>query len=261
MADTFIWYELMTSDEDEAIAYYEAVVGWTTADHPNTALTGFRYTMLSAGDRPVGGLMQISDEMRTAGALPAWLGYIHTDDVDATAKGIADDGGAIKVPPTDIPNVGRFALVADPGGASFYIMTPKPPEGAAMPPPAAPNTPGHFSWHELYSSMGDKAAFDFYAARFGWETFEEMDMGPMGIYRIFGADGVQMGGMMDKPCNIPVSTWGFYTNVDGIDAAAERVTQHGGQVLMGPHPVPGDSWIIQCVDPQGAKFALVSTTR
>jgi predicted enzyme related to lactoylglutathione lyase len=140
---------------------------------------------------------------------------------------------------------------AAPGGAEI----------STAPPPAAPTTPGLVSWHELYSSLGDKAAFDFYAARFGWETFEEMDMGPMGIYRIFGADGVQLGGMMNKPENIPVSTWGFYVNVDGIDAAAERVTKHGGQVLMGPHAVPGGSWIVQCVDPQGAHFALVSTTR
>ena len=82
----------------------------------------------------------------------------------------------------------------------------------------------------------------------------------MGKYRIFGADGVQMGGMMDKPENIPVSAWGFYINVDGIDAAVERVKANGGQVLMGPHEVPGGSWIIQAMDPQGANFALVSTT-
>ena len=86
-------------------------------------------------------------------------------------------------------------------------------------------------------------------------------MGPMGKYRIFGADGVQMGGMMDKPENIPVSAWGFYINVDGIDAAAERIKANGGQVLMGPHEVPGGSWIVQAMDPQGAAFALVSTTR
>ena len=121
--------------------------------------------------------------------------------------------------------------------------------------------PGKFSWHELYSSLGDKAAFDFYSGQFGWETMTEMDMGPMGTYRIFGKDGVQIGGMMNKPDNIPVSAWGFYFNVDGIDAAVERITANGGQVLMGPHEVPGGSWIVQAIDPQGANFALVSRTR
>ena len=86
-------------------------------------------------------------------------------------------------------------------------------------------------------------------------------MGPAGTYRIFGADGVQLGGMMNKPENIPVSTWGFYFNVEGIDAAIGRIGANGGQVLMEPHEVPGGSWIVQAMDPQGANFALVAPVR
>jgi predicted enzyme related to lactoylglutathione lyase len=89
----------------------------------------------------------------------------------------------------------------------------------------------------------------------------EMDMGPMGTYRIFGAGGVQMGGMMDKPENVPVSTWGFYVNVDGIDPAIARIEANGGRVTMGPHEVPGGSWVVQATDPEGVNFALVSATR
>jgi predicted enzyme related to lactoylglutathione lyase len=160
--------------------------------------------------------------------------------------------------PDDIPNVGRFAMVADPGGAAFYLLTPNSPE---QPPRAEPDMPGLVSWHELYAGQGQKAAFDFYSGQFGWETITEMDMGPMGVYRIFGSDGVQMGGMMDKPENVPASAWGFYVNVDGIDSAIERIHANGGQVTMGPHEVPGGSWVVQATDPQGASFALVSTTR
>ena len=159
--------------------------------------------------------------------------------------------------PDDIPDVGRFAMVADPGGAPFYVHDAAAARGRAAA-GSTRQTPGLVSWHELYSSLGDKAAFDFYSGQFGWETMHEMDMGPMGTYRIFGADGVQMGGMMNKPDNMPASAWGFYVNVDGIDAAVERVKANGGQVLMGPHEVPGGSWIVQAVDPQGANFALVS---
>ena len=258
MADKFFWYELMTSDQDGALDFYKAVVGWTAADHENPDMD-FRYTILSAGDRGIGGVMEITEAMRGGGARPGWVGYIHVEDTDAKARSIAEAGGTVLMGPDDIPNVGRFAMVADPGGAPFYVMTPLPRDDA--PPPAEPTTPGLFSWHELYSSLGDKAAFDFYSGQFGWETMHEMDMGPMGTYRIFGADGVQMGGMMNKPENIPVSTWGFYVNVDGIDAAVERVKANGGEVLMGPHEVPGGSWIVQGRDPQGANFALVSTAR
>jgi uncharacterized protein len=256
--DKFFWYELMTSDLDAAIGYYTKVVGWTASDMPMPGDSSQRYTILNVGERGVGGALQLTDQMRAGGARPGWLGYIHVGDADAAAKSIADAGGKVLMGPDDIPEVGRFAMVADPGGAAFYVMMPFP---RGEMPPLDPATPGVVSWHELYSSLGDKAAFDFYSGQFGWETITEMDMGPMGTYRIFGAEGVQMGGMMNKPDNIPVSMWGFYVNVDGIDAAAERVKANGGQVLMGPHEVPGGSWIVQCMDPQGAAFALVSTKR
>jgi predicted enzyme related to lactoylglutathione lyase len=258
-ADKFFWYELMTSDQDAAIDYYKQVVGWTASDMPMPGDdSGARYAILNVGERGIGGVMQLTDEMKAGGARPGWYGYIHVADADARATAIADAGGKVLMGPQDIPEVGRFAMVADPGGAPFYIMQPFPREQMA---PLDPAAPGVFSWHELYSSLGDKAAFDFYAGQFGWETMHEMDMGPMGTYRIFGADGVQLGGMMTKPENIPVSAWGYYVSVDAIDAAIGRATEHGGKVLRGPVEVPGGSWIAQCVDPQGAHFNMVSTAR
>jgi predicted enzyme related to lactoylglutathione lyase len=203
--------------------------------------------------------MALPAEAAKGGARPGWLGYVGVPDTDGAAKRIVEAGGAIHRGPDDIPNVGRFAVVADPGGAVFMLLTPLPRQDTPTPP--EPTTRGLVSWHELYSSMGQEAAFKFYSGQFGWDTAELMDMGPMGKYRIFGADGVPMGGMMDKPEHVSGSAWSFYVNVDGIDAAIERIKAHGGQVLMGPHEVPGGSWIVQAVDPQGAAFALVSVTR
>ena len=254
MADKFIWYELITADQDAAIDFYTNVIGWTAADHRDSEMGDLRYVILSAGGRGVAGVAPLTDEMR-----PGWLGYIGVADTDSAAGEVEADGGRILAGPGDIPNVGRFAHVADPGGAPFYLMTPLPRE--SEPAPSDPQTPGLVSWHELYSSLGDRGAFDFYSARFGWQTMHEMDMGPMGTYRIFGVDGVQLGAMMNKPDAVPASRWGFYINVEAIDAAAERVTAGGGQVRMGPIEVPGGSWIIQCVDPQGVDFALVAPKR
>ena len=257
MADRFIWYELLANDLDAALDFYTHVVGWTAADHENSAASGMRYSILSASGLGVGGAMQLTEQMRAGGARPAWLGYVGTADTDARAQEVAAAGGTILMPPGDIPNVGRFALVADPGGAVFYLLTPLGED----PPPLEPTTPGLVSWRELYSSIGEKAAFAFYSGLFGWETMTEMPMGEMGSYRIFGADGEQMGGMMDKPANVPASHWTFYVNVDGILAAVERVKARGGQVTLEPMEVPGGSWVIQGIDPEGATFALVSTTR
>jgi predicted enzyme related to lactoylglutathione lyase len=89
-----------------------------------------------------------------------------------------------------------------------------------------------------------------------------MDMGSMGVYRIFDeGDHKAMGdgGMMTKAPQIPVSSWGFYFNVDSIKAAIKRVESGGGKIVNGPMQVPGGGWIINGQDPQGAMFALVSS--
>ena len=257
MAAKFIWYELATPDPAAAIAFYGAVVGWTAFDFPGEPAGS--YSILSAGERGVGGVRRPGGECE--GMAPGWLGYVAVQDTDAVAGAVAEAGGAILMPPADIPGVGRFALVADPGGAAFYLLRPQPQGDAPPPPLPEPGAAGTVGWHELCSESGEEAAFDFYRSQFGWETFELMDMGPMGKYRIFGAEGAAIGGMMDKPANIERGGWSFYVNVHGIDAAADRVVACGGQVRMAPHQVPDGSWVLKATDPQGALFALVSTTR
>jgi len=262
MADDFFWYELMTPDQAGSQAFYTKVVGWTVAAPAMDDGHGNPYLVFSAGERGIGGLFQLTDEMQAHGARPAWVGYIHVADVDARVNAIVEAGGKQLMDPVELPGVGRFAMVADPGGAPFYVMNPRPAPGADPGPMPAPGTPGTCGWRELFSSLGEKEAFAFYSDQFGWESVGEFDMGgTMGIYRLWGHDGEQLGGMMKKPDNIPVSVWNFYFQVDGIDAAIARVEEAGGQVQNGPHQVPGGQWIVQGMDPQGAAFALLSNSK
>jgi hypothetical protein len=78
----------------------------------------------------------------------------------------------------------------------------------------------------------------------------------VGLYQQFSIAGETIGGMMTKPPMVPTSCWLYYFNVGDIDAAIKRVTAAGGQLLGGPMEVPDANWIAQCVDPQGAIFAL-----
>ena len=129
---------------------------------------------------------------------------------------------------------------------------PSPPQDPA------PGTPGYVGWHELCATDWQKA-FEFYAAMFGWQKGEPVDMGEMGIYQLFTTAGGSMpiGGMFNKPPSMPMPFWLFYFNVDDIDAALTRVQSGGGKLLNGPMQVPGGDWIVQCLDPQGAMFALL----
>lgn len=246
---SFIWYDLMTTDVPAAEAFYRAVVGWEAADQASSPTP---YKVLSAAGRGVGGLMPLPAEARAAGAQPGWIGYIAVDDVDAASSRLAEAGGTIHRAPADIPGIGRFAVVADPQGAVFMLITPTGWE----PPPAPPMTPGHICWHELYAVEG-RSAFAFYAGQFGWAEADALDMGAMGTYQIFAMGGMQSGGMMTKPASFPAPFWLFYAGVAQIDAAAERIAREGGQVLSGPMEVPGGAWIVQARDPQGAMFAVV----
>lgn len=246
----FFWYELMTSDTAAAETFYKKVVGWDSEPFPGSTMA---YTLFKAGDRGVAGLMTIPPQAAEMGARPAWIGYIYVDDVDAATDRIAKAGGKVFQPATDIPSVGRFSVVTDAQGAVFNLMKPSGPAQT----PAAPMSPGHIGWHELYAGDGP-SAFGFYADQFGWEKTTAMDMGAMGVYQLFSGagGGNDLGGMMTKPAEIPVPLWVFYFIVGNIDEAADRVADNGGKVLNGPMEVPG-AWILQGLDPQGAMFALV----
>jgi hypothetical protein len=251
--NTFVWYELMTTDTKAAAAFYGAVIGWN-GQESNQA--GIDYTVMSAGDKMVAGIMTLPPEVGEKGGRPGWVGYIGVDDVDTATESVKQSGGAVHRAPADIPNNGRFSVVADPQGAVFMLFKPMGSDNS----PARPGTPGHVSWRELYASDWQKA-LDFYSKQFGWTKADSVDMGPMGTYQLFAAGGEPIGGMMNKVASIPSPVWQYYFNVDGADAAAGRVSKNGGQVLMGPHEVPGGSWIVQCMDPQGAMFALAAPKR
>lgn len=250
----FVWYELMTSDPASATKFYENVLGMSGAD---SGMPGMNYTIVSAGGAPVGGIMGIPAEAKKMGAQPTWMGYIGVPDVDGYAAKVKAAGGAIHHAPEDIPGVGRFAVVADPHGASFMLFKGSSDEA---PPAAAPDTPGHVGWHELHAGDGP-AAFAFYSNLFGWAKDQAMDMGAMGVYQLFTAGGNAIGGMMTKTPDTPEPHWLYYFNVDAVETAMERVKKRGGQVLDGPMEVPGPMWIAQCKDPQGAMFAVVGAKK
>jgi predicted enzyme related to lactoylglutathione lyase len=245
----FVWYELMTSDTEAAGAFYGAVLGWSKRD---AGVAGMSYTIFSAGESPLGGMMTLPETAAAAGARPGWIGYVAVDDVDAAAARAKAAGGTIHRAADDIPGVGRFAVIADPQGAVLALFKGSGEE----PPPAAPSTPGHPGWRELLAADGE-AAFAFYAGLFGWTKAEAFDMGEMGVYQLFASGGADTGGMMTKPVAVPAPFWLYYFNVEEIDAAAARVQAGGGQILNGPMEVPGGRWILQCRDPQGGIFALL----
>jgi uncharacterized protein len=157
----FVWHQLDTSDPNAAKSFYKSLLGWTFKDND---MGGMTYTEIGLNGASFGGIMA---QMDPPGIPPHWGAYLYTDDVDAGAEQVKQLGGQIFYGPEDIPNVGRFAVVADPQGATFNLF--KPSGEGEMPPKPAKTPPGAVAWNELLTS-DPNAALEFYGKLFGWTS-------------------------------------------------------------------------------------------
>jgi len=247
----FVWYELTTTDLGAARAFYAAVMGWGARD---ASVPGMPYTLLTAAEEPIAGAMALPPQARNMGAEPRWLGYVAVDSVDRAAERLKRLGGTVYVPPTDVPDVSRFSIVADPQGAMLALIKWQRDDRGV--PGAAPHTAGRVGWHELLAADW-RQAFGFYGELFGWQKVQ-IDAAVTGDYhQTFACAGETIGGMANKPPAVPQPFWLYYFNTDDIDAAAQRVSAGGGQVLEGPAQTPEGGLLARCADPQGAMFALI----
>ena len=243
----FVWYDLMTPDPDAAREFYHRTFGWDSEAWEGPEV----YAMWKRGDTPFGGVMTLPAEAAEAGAPPHWLGYVATADGEAVCARAGELGGKVLHGPHDVPDKGRFAILADPQGAVIAAWQSSREYEVSDDPPAV----GEPSWHEL-ATTGYQAAFDFYADLFGWRLLQDMDMGEGWMYRIYGIGERQLGGIFDRPPEMPANAWLYYVRVADLGTTLEAVIAHGGQVVNGPMEVPGGDRVAQCLDPQGAMFAL-----
>ena len=245
----FAWYELITTEAEAAKAFYSKVMGWGMLD---ASVASRAYTLFTAGNDLVSGLTNLPEEEQRIGGKPAWIGYIAVDDVDETAGRIANLGGTVHVPPTDVINVSRFSIFADPQTARLGLLRwSRPP---SLQKPAGLGTIGQVGWHELLATDW-QTAFAFYSELFGWQQ-ADADLGEMGTYQLFSSGGQAIGGMVTRAPVVSAPFWLYYFDVGDVDAAARRVETAGGQIFNGPVQLPGGNKIVQCSDPQGVIFAL-----
>jgi uncharacterized protein len=113
-----VWNELTTKDPADSKEFYGAVFGWTGEDSQGGP---FPYTTWKLEERPVAGMMAMVGEEWPADLPPHWMVYFAVEDCDAAAARVAELGGVVSVPPTDIP-WGRFSVINDPQGGVFSVI-------------------------------------------------------------------------------------------------------------------------------------------
>ncbi|MDB4931632.1 MAG: putative glyoxalase protein [Myxococcaceae bacterium] len=212
---TFIWREIMTPDVAASKRFYGEVFGWNFEDMP---MDGFTYVMIKKDKTGIGGMAPL-DAM--PGVPPHWIGTVCVADVDASAKVATEAGGKVMMAPGDIPNYGRFAVIADPQGAPLTLMHPFSDEPARTTMPGL----GEFCWEHLNSTdaAGSKA---FFGKLFGWEAGGSVTGGD-----VFKVGERMIASLSASPPGAPTH-WLTYVVVDDLAAARARVTNNGGKVVM-----------------------------
>jgi predicted enzyme related to lactoylglutathione lyase len=181
---------------------------------------------------------------------PHWMLYIKVDDADKSASRAVALGAQQIVAPSDIPNVGRFAVFQDPTGAHISIFQPGPHRGFEN-----FGDVGALCWADLNSSDADRAA-KFYAEWLGW-TF---DTGKDGYRHIVNGSPREdmIGGIpprMHAPPGTP-SHWMAYFHAADCKASAAKAAQLGASTIVPASLMPDVGTIAVLADPQGAVFAL-----
>ena len=252
-ADIFVWHDLMSTDHETAIKFYQRLFGWDL-DIVDMGEQIGKYSMFKSEGDGLGGVVPLDSEH---GIPSHWISYITVDDVDAACKKMEEIGGKVPYKPFDIPNVGRTAVAQDPAGAYFSPYKDAPKED--VPPTPAPRA-GLFTWHELMSTDIEKAK-PFYAEIMGW-GIGSMDMGPAGTYWLFKSDDTDIAGAVQMPAAAgenAASNWLPYVGVTSVPETTQRAKDLGGSVYVEPKQIsePANVHFAILAGPDGSMFGIV----
>lgn len=254
----FVWHDLNTKDVNGATRFYGEIFNWKFEKSE-----GSPYLHIKAGEKMIGGVREMGPNEPGP---TSWLGYVVVDDVAATVDKIKSANGKVYMPTTNMPNVGTFAVVADPTGAVFAPWKSARPgedvEEASTQPQSY-----IFCWDELLTTDPD-AASAFYEKVFGWQS-KKMDMGGGSTYTLLhrpgtkGPDGqpVGAGGMMKAPAQVPHSFWLPYVFVENTDELCEKAKRLGATVTVPPTDIPNVGRFACWMDPQNAPIAVLQMPR
>ncbi len=241
------WIDLMTSDPDASQAFYGELFGWTS-EEAGPEYGGYINFSLD-GAAVAGGMRNSGPE----GMPDLWSVYLATDDAAATVDAATAAGGQVIVGAMDVGELGRMAVVTDPGGAAIGAWQPGLHTGFGV-----VRETGAPAWFEAHTREYP-ASVAFYRDVFHWDTHTMSDT-PEFRYTTFGEEADAVAGVMDAAAMLPdgePSFWAIYFAVDDTDAALARVVELGGAVVTGAEDSPHGR-LATVADTTGARFTVVA---
>ncbi len=245
---SFCWTELGTLGAGEAKKFYSNLFGWESKEFP-MGPDSF-YTMFQVKERDVCGLYELKAEQKAMNVPPNWLNYVCVENTDLFFEKAKELKANVVMPPMDVPEAGRMAVLTDPTGAFFALWQPKSKTANAW-----AQGPGGISWNELRTNNVDIAG-SFYSKLFGWTI--QSDKMENFTYYSFSLNGKPVAGMMEiqKEWGSVPPHWQVYFGSNDVDADVKKVVSLGGKKLTEPMNFPGGRFA-ELQDPQGAHFAII----
>jgi hypothetical protein len=244
----FCWVDLATTDAGASKRFYTELMGWTANDSP--VGDGMVYTILQKGGKNVCGLYGMDGEMIQQGVPPHWQSYVCVESADRGAEKVGQSGGTVVMPPMDVMDLGRMAVVQDPTGAVFSLWEPRAYIGADI-----IYEPGALGWNELVT-RDLPAASRFYTSMFGWSGNKMK--GPSGEdYTEFKIGEQPVGGMLEikqEWGEVPPN-WAVYFCVEDCDATLQKAESLRASVVL-PAMELGNVRIAFLKDPQDVYFGI-----
>jgi predicted enzyme related to lactoylglutathione lyase len=243
---SFCWIELVTTDLPASKVFYGSLFGWTSTDE---LLDGVPYSILTVGDREVGGMTALSKEAKRSGTPSYWFSYVAVEDAEAIATKAAKLGGKTVLGPLQM-GPASVAVLEDSTGAVFGLWQ-------------SLDTTGTFdegqanavSLNEL-TTPDVESAGRFYAGLFGWR--EVAGEGSALPYKTFAMGEKIVAGMLQGtgPSKADAG-WTVYFSVSDVARTIEKADYLGAKVLVPLHETPEVGRLAVLADPGGAVFAVI----
>ena len=246
---SFVWIELLTTDQPAASRFYTRLFGWT-ADHVPISANEV-YTIFNLrGDRAAAAFTLAATE-RDRGIPPHWGLYVSVPNADVAASRVQSLGGRVIAAPFDVMDLGRMAVVADPSGAILQLW-----EARRNPGLGVVNEPGALCWADLNTPDRDRIE-RFYTELFGWTIGKEDEEPAHGYWHIRNGDAY-IGGIPPAAHLDPHTPphWLIYFQVADCDASAAEAARLGARLFMPPTTFEHVGRMAVMADPQGAAFAI-----
>jgi predicted enzyme related to lactoylglutathione lyase len=239
----FVWYDLVTKDVETAKRFYGELFGWEYRSDPANDF----FTVIVLAGRPIAGII-LEDRVSDESGVARWYSSVSVVSVDKTVKTARDREATISIPPTDLPERGRYSVLRDPQGAALVLLR----AAGGDPTDPAEFTAGSFLWTELWTRDAP-AAVSFYEAVLGYTA--EFRGDEVRRYFVLSRGGEARAGLGQLPLVDADPLWLPYVAVRDVQTIVARVPDLGGEVLVRPEATQRGSAAV-IADPSGGVIAV-----